>query len=88
MTPRNFAAIENELQSVMSAAFKEAKVEVGDGIHYNGCNIVITSPDFAGLLPEQRFHHVAHALPPDLYEQLRTGYVWFELARANRPSNT
>ena len=80
MTSRNLAAIENQLQSVMSAAFKEAKVKVGDGIHYKGCNIVITSPDFAGLLPEQRFHHVAHALPADLYEQLRSGYVWFELA--------
>ena len=83
---RNLAVIEQQLQSAMSAAHKDAKVKVGMDIHYKGCNIVITSPDFAGLLPEQRFHHVAHALPTDLYEQLRTGFVWFELAPGELPA--
>ena len=82
---RNYSTIEKHLQSAMSAAFKNAQVKIGDGIHYKGCNIVITSPDFSGLLPEQRFHHVAHALPVDLYEQLRTGFVWFELAPGELP---
>ena len=77
---KNLASIEKQLHSALKPAFKDVGVKVGMDIHYKGCNIVVTSPDFAGLLPEQRYHHVAHALPPDLYEQLRGGFVWFELA--------
>lgn len=77
---KNLASIEKQLHSALKSSFKDVSVKVGMDIHYKGCNIVVTSPDFAGLLPEQRYHHVAHALPSDLYEELRGGYVWFELA--------
>jgi hypothetical protein len=41
----------------------------------------VNCPAFAGWLPEQRFHHVVRAIPPEFYEQyLRQGVVWFELA--------
>lgn len=76
----NLPDIQKKLQSAMSSVFTQARVQVGHDIHFKGCNIVITSPDFAGLLPEQRFHHVVRAIPADLYESLRSGFVWFELA--------
>jgi hypothetical protein len=80
LAAKEYPVIEKKLGDVLATAFTDAKVKVGDHIHYNGTNVVITSPDFAGLLPEQRFYHVVHALPADLYEKLRTGIVWFELA--------
>lgn len=78
---KDYKKIEKDLQGFLSAQFADAKVQVGDGIHYKGTNVVVTSSAFAGLLPEQRFHHVVHAIPPDFYEtHLRGGVIWFELA--------
>lgn len=80
LAAKEFPTIQKRLTDCLASKFTDVKVEVGDGIHYKGTNVVITSPDFAGLLPEQRFHHVVTALPADLYEKLRAGIVWFELA--------
>jgi len=87
MGPAEFASVEGRLQAALSKTFPCVAVRVGDGIHYRGTNVVITSPDFAGLLPEQRFHHVVRVLPAELYEDLRGKVVWFELAPTERPDD-
>ncbi len=76
-----YTKVQTELQSHLSTTFGEATVQIGDNIHYKGTNLVITSPLFKGLLPEQRFHHVVRAIPPEFYDRyLQNGVVWFELA--------
>ncbi len=78
---KDYGKIESELQSYLSARFDDVSVRVGDGIHYKGTNIVITSSRFAEWLPEQRYHHVVREIPLDFYNRhLREGIVWFELA--------
>ncbi|MFH1418419.1 MAG: hypothetical protein ABII12_09070 [Planctomycetota bacterium] len=73
--------VQAELQAYLSVAFGEVTVRIGEDIHYKGTNLVITSPVFKGLFPEQRFHHVVRAVPPEFYDRyLRSGVVWFELA--------
>ncbi|MBN2560535.1 MAG: hypothetical protein JXQ75_06360 [Phycisphaerae bacterium] len=77
----DYRKIQVQLQAFLAERFGDVTVQIGDDIHYHGTNIVITSPAFEGLLPEQRFHHVVRAIPPDFYEQhLRGAGVWFELA--------
>lgn len=78
---KDYKKVQRQLQDFLSAPFEDVTVAVGDGIHYKGTNVVVTSSAFSGLLAEQRFHHVVHAIPPDFYEEhLRGGVVWFELA--------
>lgn len=78
---KDYKKVQRQLQEFLSARFEDVTVKVGDGIHYKGTNVVVTSSVFVDLLPEQRFHHVVHAIPPDFYEEhLRGGVVWFELA--------
>lgn len=73
--------IAKELQALLADRFDGVSVRIGDDIHYRGTNVVVTTPAFSNLLPEQRFHHIVHAVPPDFYETyLRHGVVWFELS--------
>ncbi len=81
MDKPSYRRIQVQLQAHLAERFEDVKVEIGDDIHHPGTNIVITSRAFEGLLPEQRFHHVVRAIPPDFYDQhLRRAGVWFELA--------
>lgn len=81
MKKQDYKRLAAELQGFLEERFDDVRVEIGDDIHWRGTNVVITSPNFAGLLPEQRYHHVVRAIPPDFYEaHLRRGIVWFELA--------
>lgn len=81
IAPKDYARIESQLQRYLSARFEDVTVRVGDGIHYPGTNVVITSSRFADWLPEQRFHHVVREIPHAFYDRhLRDGIVWFELA--------
>jgi hypothetical protein len=81
MDKQSYRRIQVEMQAYLAERFEDARVEIGDDIHYQGTNIVITSRAFEGLLPEQRFHHVVRAIPPSFYDQhLRRAGVWFELA--------
>lgn len=81
MDKQVYRRIQVQLQAHLAERFEDVSVEIGDDIHYPGTNIVITSRAFEGLLPEQRFHHVVRAIPPDFYDQhLRHAGVWFELA--------
>ena len=78
---KDYKKIERALADFLSGRFGAPAVQIGEDIHYRGVNVVVTSPDFGGLLPEQRFHHVVQCIPPDFYEEhLRDGVVWFELA--------
>jgi hypothetical protein len=78
--PAQHEALAEQVQSALAPRIPDVAVRIGPDIHYDGLNVVITAPAFQGLLPEQRFHHVARNLPADLYEQLRGRVVWFELA--------
>lgn len=76
-----YQKIQSQLVGYLTPVFDDVSVEIGDGLHYEGTNIVVTSKHFTGLLAEQRFHHVVRALPENLYnDRLRRGVVWFELA--------
>lgn len=78
---KDYRKVQLELEAYLADRFKVVSVQIGDDIHYRGTNVVVTSPAFADLLPEQRFHHVVRAIPPDFYDRhLRRGVVWFELA--------
>lgn len=78
---KDYAKIEGQLQRYLTARFEDVSVRVGEGIHYKGTNVIITSSRFAGWLPEQRFHHVVREIPHEFYDRhLREGIVWFELA--------
>lgn len=82
----DYAKIESQIQKYLSARFEDVSVRVGDGIHYKGTNVIITSSHFVGWLPEQRFHHIVREIPQEFYEQyLRRGMVWFELAPGESP---
>lgn len=78
---KDYKKIQAQLREFLVAAFPDVDVRIGDDIHYRGTNVVVTTSRFDGLLPEQRYHHVVHAVPADFYESyLRGGVVWFELA--------
>lgn len=78
---KEYKRIRRELQEYLEPRFEDVVVQIGDNIHYKGTNVVVTSGAFAGLLAEQRFHHVVRAVPKEFYENyLRQGVVWFELA--------
>lgn len=82
---KDYKKIEKALADFLSGRFRDLAVQIGEGIHYRGVNVVLTSPDFDGLLPEQRFHHVVQCIPPEFYENnLRSGLVWFELTPDER----
>lgn len=78
---KQHAQVAEALEEHLAERFDGVSVRIGDGIHYQGTNVVVTCPAFAGWLPEQRFHHIVRAIPADFYERyLRQGVVWFELA--------
>ena len=78
---KDYPTVATQLQEFLAERFDEVSVEIADDVHYKGTNVIVTSPAFDGLLPEQRYHHIVQAVPPDFYESfLRTGVVWFELA--------
>lgn len=78
---KDYAAVAKQLREHLVKRFDDVDVQIGEDIHYKGVNVVITTRVFDGLLPEQRYHHVVHSLPPEFYEKhLRGGVVWFELA--------
>ncbi len=78
---KDYRVIEVQLQALLAERFGDITVRIGDDIHYPGTNIVITSPAFKDWLPEQRFHHIVRAVPPEFYDKhLQRGVVWFELA--------
>ncbi len=77
---KDIDGVRRRLQEFLEARFEDAAVQIGEGIHYKGMNVVATSRAFEGLLAEQRFHHLVRAIPQDFYEQyLQGGIVWFEL---------
>jgi len=78
---KDHAKLQAELEACLQIRFPDVSVQIGEGIHYKGVNIVVTSSKFEGLLAEQRFHHVVRAIPKEFYEKkLQRGFVWFELA--------
>ncbi len=78
---KQYAQVAAALQEFLAERLDGVSVKIGDNLHYNGTNVVVTCPAFAGWLPEQRFHHIVRAIPADYYERyLRKGVVWFELA--------
>lgn len=81
ITAKDFSKVQRQLETYLSEHLGDVKVQVGENIHYPGTNVVITCAQFAGWLPEQRFHHVVRAIPAEFYDRhLRQGVVWFELA--------
>ncbi|MBX3396939.1 MAG: hypothetical protein KF841_16410 [Phycisphaerae bacterium] len=79
--PKDREMVRQQLEACLQLRFPDASVQIGEGIHYKGLNVVVTSNKFRGLLAEQRFHHVVRAIPKDVYEKhLQRGVVWFELA--------
>lgn len=76
-----FEEVARQLQEHVRARFEDANVQIGEGLHYRGTNVVITSKAFAGLLPEQRYGLVLRTIPEAFFKKyLRGGVVWFELA--------
>ena len=76
----DFERIQKQLFKCLRPVFSDVQVQIGENIHYQGVNVVVTSREFVGLLAEQRFHHVVRAIPKTLYEEhLQRGVVWFEL---------
>lgn len=81
LTKREYRTVASRLQDYLSEHLDDVSVCIGDDLHYPGVNIVVTSPRFQGLLPEQRFYLILRAMPPEFYdERLRGAGVWFELA--------
>lgn len=73
-------SVRRQLQAFLEARFEDVEVRIGEGIHYEGMNVVVTSRAFEGLLAEQRFHHLVRAIPQEFYERYLQGrIVWFEL---------
>jgi len=82
MIPKHeYERLRRKLESALERQLEDAQVQISDDLHYRGTNLVITSKQFRGLLPEQRYYLAVRAIPSDLYERyLRGGVVWFELA--------
>jgi hypothetical protein len=78
---KDYEKVQKQLEACLSDRFPDAAVQIGENIHYQGVNVVVTSMKFQGLLSEQRFHHVVRLIPKELYEKyFQKGVVWFELA--------
>ncbi|GJQ25826.1 MAG: hypothetical protein HBSAPP02_08580 [Phycisphaerae bacterium] len=76
-----YEEVARQLQEYVRARFEDAIVQIGEGLHYRGTNVVITSKAFAGQLPEQRYGLVLRTIPEAFFKKyLRGGVVWFELA--------
>lgn len=79
--PKDCEKLQKQLEACLRDRFPDVSVQIGENIHYQGMNVVVTSMKFKGLLAEQRFHHVVRLIPKDLYEKhFQKGVVWFELA--------
>jgi hypothetical protein len=77
---KDIDSVRRRLQEFLESRFEDVAVQIGEGIHYKGMNVVVTSRAFESLLAEQRFHHLVRAIPKEFYEQhLQGGIVWFEL---------
>ncbi|QDV89974.1 hypothetical protein RAS2_10500 [Phycisphaerae bacterium RAS2] len=81
LSREKFEEVARQLQEHVRVRFEDAIVQIGDGLHYRGTNVVITSKAFTGQLPEQRYGLVLRTIPEAFFKKyLRGGVVWFELA--------
>jgi hypothetical protein len=83
---KDYPLVQARLQSFLSEYFDDVSVTIDDDVYYRGTNLIVVTPAFRDLLPEQRFHHLVRAIPHEFYEEyLRGGIVWFELAPGEDP---
>lgn len=65
---------------MLKAKFPGMDIEIAPSSKWNRPSVTFTSPSFAGLLPEERFHRLVGAIPTEFREQKMAGFVWLELA--------
>ena len=71
--------LKDELTVLVAAAFPEMTVEVGRSDCWDRDCVTFRWSGFVGLLPEERFHRLARAIPEDFRESKLKGFVWLEL---------
>ncbi len=71
--------LQDELAALIASAFPDMTVEVGHSARWDRDCVTFRSSGFAGLLPEERFHRLARAIPEDFRGSKLKGFVWLEL---------
>src|SRR5262245_39473630 len=83
MSKKNAADVTSfgaELTAILAAKFSGIRVETAHSTHWNRPCVTFRWHNFAGLLPEERFHRLVSAIPADFREKKLVGFVWLELA--------
>jgi hypothetical protein len=71
--------LEVELAAILSGIFEDLTVEVSHSDRWNRMCATFRWAGFEGLLPEERFHRLAAAIPQEFRETRMAGFVWLEL---------
>jgi hypothetical protein len=71
--------LERELVDILAPKFPSIKVDVAHSEKWNRPCVAFTCRDFAGLLPEERFHRLVAVIPTEFREEKLAGFVWLEL---------
>lgn len=74
------ARLAAELESMLTPQFDGMKVEVAHSERWNRMCVTFRWKGFADLLPEERFHRLAHVIPEEFRSSRLVGFVWLELA--------
>lgn len=78
--PAAFVSLQRDLTVILTAKFSAIEIEVAHSAKWNRPCVTFTSPDFADLLPEERFHRLVAVIPTGFREEKMAGFVWVELA--------
>ncbi len=77
---KKFQTLRGELAGMLSAKFPAIQIEIADSEKWQRPCVTFISPDFADLLPEERFQRLVTVIPAEFREQKLAGFVWLELA--------
>jgi hypothetical protein len=72
--------LSTDLVSMLRPRFEGLTVTVGYSDRWRRPCVTFLWSGFAGLLPEERFHRLARAIPEEFRASRMTGVVWLELA--------
>jgi len=76
--------LEKDLAGLIADSFPGIDIRVEHSDRWNRMSVTFRWAGFAELLPEERFHRLAAAIPDDFREQRLGGFVWLELAEKEK----
>ena len=77
---RKHEALQSELVAMLEPTFRGITVEIRRGERWKRMCVTFRWPDFAELVPEERFHRLVGVIPDDFCKERLGGFLWLELA--------